>query len=112
MTLKKITAIEEKIKTDPRIDAKIKTDLLDLMRSLKTELAEIKGAHPQTAHTIAAKTAASTKQILTPAVNAESGNIQDNIDGLQRTVEEFEVSHPKLVQIVNRICIMLSDIGI
>ena len=31
---------------------------------------------------------------------------------LETSVEEFEVSHPRLVRVINRICIMLSSIGI
>lgn len=111
MSLKKIEAIEKKIKTTPQIDAKIKEDLLDLMRSLKTELADIKSEHPQTAHSIAEQAQSSTEQILNKSED-KSETLQENIDGLQKTVDEFEVSHPKLVQVVNRICMMLSDIGI
>ena len=110
MSLKKIEAIEKKIEATSQIDAKIKENLLDLMRSLKTELADLKEIHPTTAHNIADKTQVSTEQVL--ASNSKQNELQNNIDGLQVTVEEFEVSHPKLVQIVNRLCIMLSDIGI
>jgi hypothetical protein len=35
-----------------------------------------------------------------------------SIEGLKQSVEDFEASHPELVRIVNRISIMLSDIGI
>jgi len=110
MSLKKIEAIEKKIEATSQIDAKIKENLLDLMRSLKTELADLKEIHPATAHNIADKTQVSTEQVL--ASNSKQDELQNNIDGLQVTVEEFEVSHPKLVQIVNRLCMMLSDIGI
>ncbi len=110
MSLKKIEAIEKKIEATSQIDAKIKENLLDLMRSLKTELADLKENHPNTAHNIADKTQVSTEKILTS--DNKQNELQENIDGLQETVEEFEVSHPKLVQIVNRLCMMLSDIGI
>ena len=110
MSLKKIEAIEKKIEATSQIDAKIKENLLDLMRSLKTELADLKENHPNTAHNIADKTQISTEKILT--ADNKQNELQENIDGLQETVEEFEVSHPKLVQVVNRLCMMLSDIGI
>lgn len=110
MSLKKIEAIEKKIAATSQIDAKIKKDLLDLMRSLKAELAGLKEMHPETAHNIADKTNISAEKIL----NSDSGEngLQKDIEGLQETVGEFEVSHPKLVQVVNRLCMMLSDIGI
>ena len=103
-------AIEKKIEATSQIDAKIKEDLLDLMRSLKTELAESKDISPDTAHSIADKTQASAEKILSS--DKKKNELQENIDSLQETVGEFEVSHPKLVQVINRLCMMLSDIGI
>lgn len=110
MSLKKIEALEKKIESASKIDAKIKEDLLDLMRSLKTELSDLKNINPDSAHDIADKTQVSAEKVLSSDNN--KNELQENIDGLQGTVEEFEVSHPKLVQIVNRLCMMLSDIGI
>jgi len=110
MSLKKIEALEKKIESTSQIDVKIKEDLLDLMRSLKTELVDLKEKHPDTAHNIADKTQVSAEKVLDS--DTKQNELQENIDGLQETVGEFEVSHPKLVQIVNRICMMLSDIGI
>lgn len=110
MSLKKIEAIEKKIEATSQIDAKIKEDLLDLMRSLKTELTDLKEVNPNGAHNIADKTQVSAEKVLTS--DNKQNELQKDIDGLQETVEEFEVSHPKLVQVVNRICMMLSDIGI
>jgi hypothetical protein len=107
MSLKKIEAIEKKIEATSHIDAKIKKDLLDLMHSLK---AELKDVHPETAHEIADKTNISTGKVL--ASDNKKNELQEDIDGLQETVGEFEASHPKLVQVVNRLCMMLSDIGI
>lgn len=110
MSLKKIEELEKKIESASQIDAKIKEDLLDLMRSLKTELADLKEIHPKTAHVIADKTQVSAEKILIS--DNKQNELQEHIDGLQETVGEFEASHPKLVQIVNRLCMMLSDIGI
>jgi mevalonate kinase len=110
MSLKKIEAIEKKIEAASQIDAKTKEDLLDLMRSLKIELVDLKEVDPETALNIADKTNLSTEKILTS--DNKLNELQKDIDGLQETVGEFEVSHPKLVQIVNRFCMMLSDIGI
>jgi len=110
MSLKKVEAIEKKIESSSQIDAKTKEALLDLMRGLKIELVDLKKINPKTAHNIAEKTNISAEKILTS--DNKLNELQKDIDGLQETVEEFEVSHPKLVQIVNRFCMMLSDIGI
>lgn len=110
MSLKKIEVLEKKIEATSQIDTKIKEDLLDLMRSLKNELTDLKNDHPETAHDIANKAQISAEKVLTS--NSKKDELQENIEGLQGTVEEFEVSHPKLVEIVNRLCMMLSDLGI
>ena len=107
MSLKKIETIEKKIETTSQIDAKTKGDLLELLRSLKSELKEV---HPETAHNIADKTNISAGKVLSS--DNKKNELQEDIDGLQETVGEFEASHPKLVQVVNRLCMMLSDIGI
>ena len=107
MSLKKIETIEKKIETTSQIDTKTKGDLLELMRSLKSELKEV---HPETAHNIADKTNISAEKVLSS--DNKKNELQKDIDGLQETVGEFEASHPKLVQVVNRLCMMLSDIGI
>ena len=106
MSLKKIEAIEKKIKETSKVDAKSKEDLLALMGDLKNELADLKKSNANGAHNIADKTQASAEKVLA------KDEAKEDIDGLQVAVEEFEVSHPKLVQVINRLCIMLSDLGI
>jgi mevalonate kinase len=110
MSLKKIEAIEKKIEKTTEIDVKIKEDLLDLMRSLKTELSDLKENHPDKVDKIVDKARTSAEKVI--HADEDQNELKEAIDGLHETVEEFEVSHPKLVQVVNRICMMLSDIGI
>ncbi|MDD5697441.1 MAG: DUF4404 family protein [Victivallaceae bacterium] len=110
MSLKKIEAIEKEIRETSQLDARIKEDLLDLMCSLKTELSDLNKIRPDTAQDIADKTQVSTKQLL--ASGGEPAEFRENIAGLRGTVEEFEASHPKLVGIINHLCMMLSDLGI
>jgi hypothetical protein len=37
---------------------------------------------------------------------------QISIDGLTTSVEGFEATHPRLVEIVNSFCVLLSNLGI
>ncbi len=39
-------------------------------------------------------------------------DVLHELKGLHTTLREFEVTHPELVDTVNRICIMLANLGI
>ena len=45
-------------------------------------------------------------------VAADSESMQEHVDKLRSSVEEFEVSHPKVVQLVNHLANTLSGLGI
>lgn len=38
--------------------------------------------------------------------------LDTSLDGLRKSVREFEASHPKLTEVVNAICHQLSNLGI
>ena len=38
--------------------------------------------------------------------------LQALLEKLQNQAEEFEVTHPELVDTINRICVMLANLGI
>lgn len=42
----------------------------------------------------------------------EKQEIQDLLAKLQQQAEEFEVTHPELVDNINRLCMMLANMGI
>lgn len=46
------------------------------------------------------------------AISREPESMQDNVDQLRRSVEEFEESHPRLVQLANHVANTLSGLGI
>ena len=43
---------------------------------------------------------------------ADEESMQEHVDKLRSSVEEFEVSHPKVVQLVNHLANTLSGLGI
>lgn len=108
----KINAIEEKIKHSQAIDQAGKDELLELLDELNTELTKLENSRANTGRgqDIVGKTGRFAEQVI--AGDGETSKVNQAGSELRNSVAEFEVSHPKLVQIINRICIMLSDIGI
>lgn len=85
-----------------------RVELLGLLAELKTEVSGMDATHGDQAQTIAqsadaAFSLASRPEIPpTPAV----------LDELRESVAGFEASHPRLVQVVDRIALTLSNMGI
>lgn len=52
------------------------------------------------------------KEPLPPLSEQEKEDLQGLLEKLQEQAEEFEVTHPELIDTVNRICVMLSNLGI
>lgn len=111
MAAETIKKIEKKIKDNSELEPNKKIELLELMGKLKLELQQLQKTDSCKALTIAELTGASTQNALKdqPGSEVTSGH---PLKDLETSVEEFEVSHPELVRIINRICIMLSSIGI
>lgn len=87
-----------------------KAELLTLLGTLKSEVAELSKTHGEQAQSIAGFTEVSTHEATREAPNPAL--VRHSLDGLSASVEGFEQSHPRLVDIVNRICTTLSNLGI
>ncbi|MCP3966275.1 MAG: DUF4404 family protein [Lentisphaerae bacterium] len=107
MSLEKVKKIEKEIKEASRIDDASKGKLLEVIGDLKEELKSLDASNKMSADMLADKAHESTIQAV-----KEGDDFDREIEGLKSSVEEFEITHPKLVQLVNRFCMMLSDIGI
>lgn len=87
-----------------------KQELLGLLSVLKSEVGKLAQTHEEHARSIAgfAEMAAreATRQRKSP------GLLEHSLKGLALSAEEFEGSHPKLVETVNEICAMLARLGI
>jgi len=91
-------------------DRKEKTELLKLFSQLKSEIEGLSGTHGEQARSIAgfADLAAheATREV-------QSRRLLDlSLEGLSSSVRGFELSHPRLVETTNEICLLLSKIGI
>jgi prefoldin subunit 5 len=105
-----ISEIEAKIGGADSVNAGRKAELLQLLGTLKTEIAALSQTHGEQADSIANFTQASAHEATREQQNPQS--LEHSVQGLRSSVDGFEQSHPKLVQIVNSISNTLSNLGI
>ena len=87
-----------------------KQDLLRLLGQLKSEMTEVCQENPDQAQSIAGFTGLSAHEATRDEKNPQL--LQLSLDGLRSSVEGFEKSHPRLVEVVNSISVTLSNLGI
>jgi len=105
-----ITEIEAKLRDSTSISPEAKRELSDLLARLKGEVTELARTDADQAQSIASFAQASTHEAMRTEKNEEL--LKLSIDGLSASVDGFEKSHPQLVQLVNRICTTLANLGI
>jgi len=102
-----ISKIEARLQGSNALSDDARADLLSLLGELKREIGNVE---PAVGQSIAGHTEQLTKQATEEARNPEL--LKRSLDELSASVGGFETSHPRLVQVVNRICTTLSNIGI
>lgn len=102
--------IEARLTASPTLSAENREALEDLLRELRNEINHLEGDRSEEAESIAAFTESSAREALREQQDQDLLDL--SIDGLQRSARHFEVSHPKLTQVVNGICQQLSSLGI
>ena len=101
MIEKTISEIEAKVREAASVGGDRKQELLDLLEKLKTEVTTLAKTNEEQADSIAGFTRLSTHEATRKEQNPEL--LQHSVAGLRSSVEGFEQSHPRLVQIVNSI---------
>lgn len=81
-----------------------------LVGKLKTEVGELSKTHNEEAQSIASFTQISAQEAMRSQQNPELLDL--SLKGLSSSVDGFEKSHPRLVQVVNSISHTLSNLGI
>jgi hypothetical protein len=102
--------IEEKIQRVDSISAEHKRELLNLLTTLKEEVAELSETQREEAESITGFTQISTHEAMRQEKNPQL--LKLSVEGLQSSVRGFETSHPKLSETVNSLCHILSNMGI
>ena len=105
-----IEKIETKVQAAKGISEETRTELIGLLSTLKTEIGDLSKTHVEDAVSITGFTDASTHEATRESVKPEQVKVA--VQGLSASVEGVETSHPVLVQIVNRIATILSNMGI
>jgi hypothetical protein len=105
-----IGKIEARIQGAEAIKEERRHELLHLLGTLKSEVADLSKTHEEQAQSIAGFTEVSTHEATRTEQNPEL--LKLSLKGLGSSVQGFEQSHPRLVQIVNAITSTLSNLGI
>jgi len=105
-----IGKIEARIQGAETIKEERRQELLQLLGTLKTEVSELSKTHEEQAQSIAGFTEVSAHEATRAEQNPQLLNL--SLQGLGSSVQGFEESHPRLVQIVNAISSTLSNLGI
>jgi hypothetical protein len=105
-----IGKIEARIQGAETIKVERRQELLQLLGTLKAEVAELSKTHGEQAQSIAGFTELSAHEATRAEQNPEL--LKLSLEGLGSSVQGFEESHPRLVQIVNAISSTLSNLGI
>ena len=110
MIEKTIGEIEAKIRGAEVVSDEHKRELLQLLGQLKSEVGTLAKTDAEQANSIAGFTQVSAHEATRTQQNPQL--LDHSIQVLRSSVDGFEKSHPKLVQIVNAISNTLSNLGI
>jgi hypothetical protein len=105
-----LSQIEARVRQTGSLTEANKAELLKLLTALRTEISDLARTKSDEAHRIAAITRMSTEAATHDQTNPEL--LKQSLDRLASAVSEFEESHPRLVEIVNRMAAMLAGSGI
>lgn len=106
----RIAQIEATLHNAPHLPAETRAELLRLLAELKAEVAPLAESHGEDVQSITRFTDASVHEATRSARKPEQ--TEAALKGLTSSVAGLEASHPGLVQIVNRIAVTLSNMGI
>jgi len=105
-----LTKIESRIQAADSVGDDRKRELLQLLSTLKQEVAELSKTHSERAESIAGFTQVSAHEATRETQDPNLMRL--SVEGLRSSVAGFEESHPNLVRIVNSISNTLSNLGI
>jgi hypothetical protein len=105
-----ISKIEGRIQNSAALGDQPRAELLTLLGQLKTEVTALSKTHLEQAESIASFAEVSAREATRESRNPQV--LGHSIGGLQSSVTEFETSHARLAEVVNRIATMLANMGI
>jgi hypothetical protein len=106
----RLDKIEERLKQSKEVKENDKVELLSLLETLRTEIADLSKTHQEHAESIVGFAELSAREATRREKIPALLNL--SIEGMTSSVQGFEVSHPKLVGIINRFCTMFYNMGV
>jgi hypothetical protein len=106
----RIDKIEAAVNQAPNLSSESRAQLRALLVDLKAEVASLAATRDEDARSIAGFADASVHEAI--RTEKKPALAETALKGLTKSVEGFEASHPRLVQIVDRIAVTLSNMGI
>jgi hypothetical protein len=110
MIPERLAQIEATLRNSANIPEATRQELLDLLAGLKAEVAPLAETNRATADEIAGSADAAVKAAVHR--DQEPEKAAEAVEGLAASVRDFEASHPRLVEIVDRLAQTLSNMGI
>ncbi len=98
------------IQQSPTLSAAQQAELLHLLRTLQGEMTALAATHDEHAASIVRFTDVSTHEVVRQQRNPQL--VALSLQGLASSVQDLETSHPQLVQLVNSLCLLLSNLGV
>ena len=105
-----IQNIEAKVQTTRNITEETRAELLSLLEGLKAEVHTLAKTRDEDARSIARFADASAHEATRDQRKPEL--VDAAVSGMNLSVQGLEAEHPKVVQIVNRLATILSNMGI
>ncbi len=105
-----IEQIQARLQNATGMPEETKAELLNLLAALRSEVGALSQTDEEAASSVARYAAASTHEATRS--DQEPERLEEALSGLTASVEGFENSHPELTQVVNRIAVTLSNMGI
>jgi hypothetical protein len=106
----RLDKIEERLKQSSTVKESEKAELLNLLKTLRTEIADLSHTNHEQAESIVGFAELSAREATRSEKSPALFDL--SIEGLASSVQGFEVSHPGLVAVINTFCTMLSKLGI
>jgi phosphoenolpyruvate carboxylase len=108
--LSALNNVEKTIRASDAIQADKKAELLRLLATLKFEIATLEHTHAEHVESVLGLAERSMHEALRQPKDPQLA--ASALQELAASVAELEVSHPQLVNVVNAISVLLSNIGI
>lgn len=108
--VKSLQDVEKAIADHQDIPSETKAELLRLLSTLKSEIATLEHTRADHAESVIGLTQRSMHEAIQQPKDPQRAD--SALQELAASVAELEVSHPQLVNVVNAISVLLSNIGI